>query len=305
MKNINNKILIITFAALAVLFVLAKMFRSPERSSNFDTSLFEVDTLRITEIRVLPPKDTMIETRLIRTSSQWNAVRKDITAAVAPNKIKGLLTSIKNLKPERIVSRKKEKWDEYELNDSVATSLNIFASDNKLLDLKIGKATGNSTYVRRANGVEIYALEGNLQSSLNVPFKEWRNQTFTRLTKNTINKIEFHYQADSSFTVEEKNKKWMIGDIPADSAKVDAYLSKIAHQDLDSFSDRFSPTAQPDVTVVLKASANQEFFIKGWKHSSGQWILNSTSQPKVYFSDTGGKANDLFLGRKQFQISIR
>jgi hypothetical protein len=303
MKSINNKILIITFGALASVFVLAKLFRSPGRNSNFDTSIFEVDTSRITEIRLLPPKDTLIETRLVKDSNQWSVVRKNITAPVAPNKIKSLLTLIEDLQPERIVSRKKEKWNEYELSDSAATTLSIFANDNKLLDLRIGKATSSSTYGRTADGDEVYALEGNLQSSLNVPFKEWRNQTFIRLTKNTINKIEFHYPADSSFALEKKDKKWMIGDSPADSSKVDAYLNKIAHQDLDSFADAFSPAAQPDVRVILKSDANQEFLVKGWKHSSGHWILNSTSQPKVYFSDSGGKVKDIFAGKKQFQVS--
>jgi hypothetical protein len=304
MKNVNNKILIIVFISLVLIFVLSKLFRSPERSNNFDARAFQIDTSRITEIRLLPSKDSMVETRLIRTSNQWNAIHKDITAQAAHNRIKGLLTALAALSPERIVSRKKEKWNDYALDDLTATSLSIFERDKRVFEMKVGKTTGGSTYARTGDGDEVYSLEGNLQSTFNVPFKEWRNQAFTRLTKNSIYKIEFQYPADSSFILERQNRQWMINGKAVDTVKVDTYLNKISHQDLDSFADHFSPVTEPEATVIFKTDTNQNFFIKGWKHSTGQWILNSASQPNVYFSedDVMGPTK-IFPGKRQFEIA--
>jgi hypothetical protein len=301
MTGIKNRTLIIAFLGLALILLLTKIFRSTARSSNLDTSSFQIDTTHITEIRLVPQKDSMIETKLVRTANQWNAIRKNVQVQVPHSKIKNVLTVLKDLRPERVISRKKVKWAEYQLLDTIATSVTILGKDKTLLELKVGKTSGNTTYARTTDKEEVYALGGDLQSSFNIPFKEWRNQTFIRLTKNTINKIEFHYP-DSSFTIEKKNKKWLIGDKPADSVKVDAYLSKIDHKDFDSFADHFSPATEPDATLIFKTDTNQEFSVKGWKHSLDQWMLNSTLQPQVYFLDTGAvMAKNIFPSKKEFE----
>ena len=301
MKKLNNKILVVAFIGLVLIFVLTKLYRSPARESNMDVSLFQVDTATITEIRLLPQKDSMTEIKLVRKGNQWNAIRKNVQAEVPPHKIKDLLETIQHLKPERIVTRKRDKWDEYQVSDSSATAVTILREGDELLQLKVGKENGSTTYVRTTERDEVYVLEGDLQGSFNTTFSEWRNQSFLRLTKNFINKIEFQYPGDSSFILEKQNRQWMIGNEPVDSAKVDAYLSKISHKDHTVFADQFSPAREPDVTVLFKSSANEDVVVKGWRQSFYQWVLQSDLHPRVYFLDQGPVlAPEVFAWKKQY-----
>lgn len=300
MKKINNKILIVVFVVLALILAFTKLFLSPARSSNF-TATFEIDTARITEIKLRSQKDSMIETTLTRKAALWTVSHKDLQAGVPIDKMKGLLAVLKQLKPERVVSRKKEKWSEYEVNDSTSSRVHIFDKETSLLVLHIGKTSGTTTFVRLADGDEVYAVDGDLQASINKPFKDWRNQTLTRFEKNAISKVEFHYPADSSFTLEKKNKIWMVNDKPVDSVKVDAYLGKVSYQDFDSFADRFTPGAEPNATVIFKSTSNGEVYVKGWKQGN-YWVLNSSLQPSVYFLDGNlSKVNDIMIGAKAFE----
>ena len=301
MKKINNTALLIVFLALILIFILTKLFRSPGRESNMDAAIFEVDTARVTEIRFRPQKDTLIETRLVRDGNKWNVIRKNVEAEAAAYKVENVLSTLASLQPERIVSRKKEKWGEYELTDSSATTVTVFREDDIMLDLKIGKQTGNATYARAGNADEVFVMEGDLKTAFDNPFKEWRNKTFLRLTKNTINRIQFQYPADSSFVLEKKETGWMIGTSIADSARVESYLSKLTFKDHDQFADSFSPSTDADVIVTFSSSDKPDVVIKGWKTSFYQWILNSSVQPKTYFLDEGPLlARDLFVGKTTF-----
>jgi hypothetical protein len=301
MKKINNWILVIAFVSLALIFVLTRLFRSPALESNLDTGLLKVDTAAITEIRIQPQKDSMTEIRLVRTGNQWTATRKHIQAAIPIGKIRNLLYVIHGLRPERVVSRKEEKWVDYQVTDSSATKVIIFDRDEPLLDLKIGKVTGNDTYARANDADEVYLLEGELQSSFNTTFSDWRNQSFLRLTKNTINRIDFRYPADTAFTIEKQNKVWMIGNKPADSVKVDSYLSKLTFRDHTVFADHFLKAKDPDITITFRSEDTREHVVKGWRQSFDRWVLHSSLQPETYFLDPGPVlAKDLFARKKDF-----
>lgn len=300
MKKINNRTLIITFSVLVAIFVLTRLFRTPGLDSNLDGSTFKVDTAEITEIRLRPKKDSA-EIRLVRTGNQWNATYNDIRADVPTGKIRNLLDVIHRLKPERVVSRKKEKWENYQVSDSSATDVSILHGDRTLLKMKVGKESGNTTYARVADENDIYALEGGIQSSFNTAFSDWRNHSFLRLTKNTVRAIEFSYPADSSFILEKRDKKWMIGNRQADSTKVDAYLNRLVFKDHDSFADHFSSAKDPDVTITFRSEGNITHVVKGWRRSFDEWVMNSSLQPATYFLDRGPVlARDLFANKQSF-----
>jgi hypothetical protein len=305
MKKINNKTLGIVLSTLLLIFLVTKVFRSPARKSNLNNDLFRLDTAKITEINLFPKIDSLTEIKLMRKENGWNAIHKEVEAKIPREKIKRVLTTLSELRPERVMTRKKENWKEYQVNDSATTAVNVFAGNDEVLQLKVGKSTSGGTYARVSNSNEVYVLEGDLQSVFNKPFSDWRNHTFLRLTKNEIEKIEFNYSGDGSFILEKQDKKWMIANQPADSAAIETYLNKVYYRDQAVFADHFSPLQSPDASVVFHSKANGEITINGWKNSSHQWILYSSMQPGTYFSDEGAAlANNLF-GRKQLFTANR
>lgn len=302
MKRFNNKILIAVLLGLVAAFVLTKLFRSPARERNLDADLLKVDTAGITEVRLYPVRDKRQEIKLVKDGKGWKAMQQNVSGPADRNAVNGLLGTLASLKPERIVSRKKEKWDTYHTGDTTGTQVAVFEGGDEQGNLVIGKESGGLTYLRRNGEDEVYAAKGYLNEVFNKSFSSWRDGTFLRLNPEEVTRISFNYPADSSFVVEKKDKVWMIGNERADSLAISDYLGRFRSKDLSTFADDFSATANPDVTITIEDKAMTLATVKGWRRSFYQWVLASNLQPEIYFLDEGPvEAKALFVGRKKFR----
>ncbi len=300
MKRFNNKILIIALLVLTAAFVLTKVFRSPALETNLSEDLFEVDTANITEIKIYPIAEQRKEIRLVKNDKNWNVVRDEKTAKAEQFRVYTLLNSLSNLAPERMVSRKQEKWNDYEVSDTTAVRIVVMNSNNEMLDLLLGKQSGSSTYARINDENEVYAVEGSIRSSVDKTFNDWRDKSFLRIDPEKVTKITFNYPTDSGFVAEKKNSTWMIGEQKADSTKMQRFLNKLRTKDISSFEDSFSASASPEITVTIEAGAVPLATIKGWRESFYRWILTSSQQQDVYFSDEGPVVvKDIFPSREE------
>lgn len=301
MKRLNNKILIAALLVLVAAFVLTKLLRSPARERNLEEDLLKIDTAGITEVRLYPASDNRKEIKLIKDGKRWKAVQQNVSGAADKNAVTSLLSTLASLKPERIVSRKKEKWDTYNTGDTTGTKVTIFRGSDEEHNVVIGKESGGNTYLRRNGEDEVYAASGYLSGVFDKRFSNWRDGSFLRLNPDQVTKISFHYPADSSFVIEKKDKVWMTGNERADSVAISDYLGKLRSRDLSTFADDFSAAADPDVTVTIEGKAMTLATIKGWKRSFYQWVLASNIQPEVHFLDEGPVVvKELFAGKEKF-----
>jgi hypothetical protein len=300
MKKFNNKILIIALLALAGIFVLSKIFRSPSLSSNMDTEIFRIDTAKIVEVRIKPSADSLSEIKLVKNKNQWVVTQQDIKATAQQSQLKNLLDAIAQLKPERIVTRKKEKWNTYHVGDSSTTTIFFSDGTKDLLNLKVGKESNSGTYVRPNDEDEVYTISGSFKWHVDRKLNDWRDQSFLRLQKDLITKINFQYPADSSFVLEKKNNIWMIGNEKADSTKVENYLTQFTAKNHAEFEDQFKSQNTPELTVTFTTSANTSTVVKAWKNLTDQWILNSSVQPETNFLDASGSlVNEIYIRKKE------
>lgn len=297
MKN-TNKILLVVLLVLLSAFVFTKVLRSPALESNLDTDAFQLDTAEIARIELrLPENDDPLT--LERNDSAWTVRQGDKTARVRRAAMNNLFRTLAIMKPERVVSRKKEKWDSYQVGDTSA--IRTLAYNRKGTEVGgwfVGKASQGMTYVRPSSQNEVYALEGSMRNLLNKSFNDWRDQSFLRMPRQSIDKITFRYPADSGFVLLKNDAgDWVIGTEKADSAKVENFLSLIQSKDLAGFADDFSPEKEPDIAMSVEGNSMSPVTVRGWKASPDEWILSSSLQHGVYFSDKT-LATDLFLGKK-------
>ncbi|HEX8038447.1 MAG TPA: DUF4340 domain-containing protein, partial [Chryseosolibacter sp.] len=225
MKN-NNKILVVILLVLAAAFVLTRVFRAPGLETNLDQDVFKVDTASVAAIKFRKPDDEN-ELTLTKNKTGWVVQQASRSAAVEPYQIRTLLQTLSNLRPERMVSRKKEKWIDYRVEDSTAllvTALN--EGTEKIAQWAVGKENAGTTYVRPADETEVYSIAGNLRSRFDKTFNDWRDKTFLRVKRDLVGKITFRYPADSGFVLENNSGKWTVDKQQADSAKVAVYLGK-------------------------------------------------------------------------------
>ena len=203
-----------------------------------------------------------------------------------------MLGVLKDLKVQRLASRKKDKWDTYQVGDG-ATQVSVL-QDGKTTEIFFGKSTysqgGAYTYMRLGKEDEVYAIEGFIDSHFNRTYNDWRNKTLLKLNQADISKITFNYPADSSFVLEKRDSVWFAGNVKAADAKVNSYASQLSFKTLNDFADGFASVEKTTVTLQT---------VQGWKNGE-QWILTSSTQSGVYFSAAQSIAHELMATKGKF-----
>lgn len=301
MKRSNNKILFIVLIVLVGGFVLTRVLRSPALEKNLEENLLKIDTAKITEIRISPSAQKGEEIKLIRNSNTWKVQRNDLTAAAENRSLKNAIGVLAAIHPDRVVSRKKEKWSSYKV-DTTGTNVKIFTGQKMAADFWVGKSGSGTTCVRLEGEDDVYAVKEMIDTYFNKDFNAWRNKAFLRLEPDKITKITFQYPSDSSYTVVRDSSQWKIDNAKVDSAKVESYLNKFRSRDISEFADSFTPASSPTYQVTMEREGHTPINVRCWKTENDKWILTSSLQDGVYFSaQSAPLINDLFVGRLWFE----
>jgi len=309
MKKLSNKILLIVLVALIAVFTLSRLFRSPGLESNLRKNLVEVDTATVTEVRILPSKDHAEEIKLIREGKNWKVSRGERQAEGDRNSVGNMLGSMRAMHAQRLVSRKKEKWDEFNVGDK-STHVSVYSNGDKIADFHVGKLGFNQgaggsfggayTYVRLSDETEVYTVDGFMESNFNNDFNEWRNKTFLKLNKDDITKITYRYPADSGFVAEKRDSLWLIGGQTADAAKMESFTNQFTNKYLTDFADGFVPEGPADVRIMLDGKAGNLATVEAWRKDEKEWILTASTQKGVYFTNKSSNfLTDVLVGKKR------
>jgi hypothetical protein len=296
MKKLNNKILIIVFAALVAIYGLSRVFRASSRESNLPKELVTLDTAAITEIKIYTAKEFNKELRLVREGKNWTVKSDNKSANVEQGSVNGSLGQFVHLKPIRLATKKKTKWKEYYVGDT-STQVKFMKGSEVLADLRIGRVQFDmqpgqqqfnpnsiSTYVRLSDEDEVYSVEGFLESTFNKSYDDWRDKAFLRLKQNMITKVTFTYPADS--VMEKRDKKWWVDNTEADSVKVKGYLAQLEYKNATTFADDFKATGNAQAVIQFNGAAGNLGTVQAWKRTD-DWAMNSTHQSNAYFSSKG------------------
>jgi hypothetical protein len=308
MKKINNWMLMALLGGLILVFIGIRTFLSPRLESNLPQRLTEIDSAKVTSLVILPAKARNSEIQLVRKAQKWELKSGDRTGHLEQGGAVAALRLLTALKPQRIVSKKKEKWIEFQVDDSTGTHVKVLANQNTEADVWIGRTgfsqggvmNGTSfTYVRLNGEKEVYAVEGFLEAQFNRDFNGWRDKSFLRIKRDSIDRIVFHYPSDSSYTLEKRMGKWTSSTQIADSVSVTSYLAGLEFKNLSGFAE-VAPAGEAPLTVTFEKKGYPQARVEAWP-STGSWTLRSSHQPDTYFSDMGPHVvQDLLAGRKKF-----
>lgn len=315
-KSFNNKILSVTFGVLLLLWLLARFFDQDEKVSNFRTDLVMLDTAVVSLLKVQAPNKEAI--RFEKTAQNWEIRQGDKIADADHQAIKRLLQTLDDLRPRRLAARSQDKWDRFEVNDSLGTRVQVYAGSDVLADLYIGKyslmqvpapsgtmpmqprAPQARSYVRMADEETVYAVDGYLSTSFNKSFNSWRNARFIKLDKNAIRTLAFSYPSDSSFTLKLKDDQWQMGEQVADSTKMLRYLNQLSSVTSRNFADDFSAEGKiPDYRLNIEGEGMSATTIHAYRQDDA-YILWNTTRPDVFIrSDKNGVFSRLFKSKDE------
>mgnify|MGYP001791271539 CR=1 FL=1 len=322
-KPYNNKILSITFGVLLVLYLITQFTGGEANERNFRTDLVTMDTASVNRI-VLYPKEGD-EVTFTQEQENWQASQGEITAQADQQAVQSLLGTLLQLEPQRLAARSEEKWNTFEVTDSLGSRVQAYNGESILADVYVGKFTIQqmpqqpmqpgmppmqqqrpkaTSYVRLADEAEVYAVDGFLTTSFNRQFNSWRDRNFLQLDKENISRISFQYPADSSFTLALTDSVWIINDTPADSAQTAQYLNQIARLTSSDFADDFNAQGQsPAFQARIEGNNMSPVTIEGYENS-GSFVLRNSLKPDVLVSsDSSGLYLRVFKGKSAFTNS--
>ena len=313
-KKFNNKYLIIIFGVLILLFIFVKFYRSVKTERTLKTDIVEVDTAKVDKILLYPSSEKGQELTFIREGNSWTVSNGKIKTETEKNDVTNLLSQLLQIKSKRLVSRSKDKWEEYQLTDTSATRIKVFEGGKEKTDLLIGKFTYQQTrdpygrsgitgtsYVRLTSEDEVYANDGFLSFTFNQSFNNWRNQSLISLNKADITRLTFRYPGDSSFVVSFTDKKWMLGNLQADSVKVVNFLNTITNKKASTFDDTFTPVGNSQYQLTIEGNNMSNITIDAFSANGDAFKINSSMNTKSWFSsDAKGLFKDIFKSKKEF-----
>jgi hypothetical protein len=313
-KKFNNLYLLIVFVALILLFVFVKFFQSVRTEKTLKVEIVQIDTTKVNKILLYPASEKGQEVIFTKEGKEWKVSDGKISKETEKGALKNILTQLQGIRANRLVSRTKDKWAEYQVNDSLATRVKVFEGSKEKLNLYIGKFTYQqandpygrggvigTSYVRLADEKEIYAVDGFLTFSFNLGFNKWRNQSFINYNKADITKLTFRYPGDSSFVAQLVDKKWMVNGQPVDSTTLVGYISSLSNKKASTFNDSFSPFGNAQYQLTVEGNNMNTLTVDAFDNGNSNYVINSSLNQKSWFdSDRKGIFSDIFKSKKYF-----
>jgi hypothetical protein len=315
-NKLNSKHLLIVFAVLLGMVLISLIGKNNKKNQSFKSELTDFDTATVTSVSIFPKSGGDLIT-LEKKNGRWMVVDKNGSYSADAFQIKNILGSISSMKAIRLAAKGKDRWQEFEVTDSLGTRVKVNSGKKTLADIYIGKfsykqANGNpymqrqqgtmTSFVRLSAEKNIYAVDGFLSMTFNRSVSEFRNRTISTIDKNSISRIQFS-QPNDNFSIIKNGNIWMIDGLNADSISIANYISGISNLKSGNFlSKNNKPVGTPSHSVSFEFE-NQSKLVKidAYYVDSLNIAIASSENPDTYFDGTKSELfNKIFKTKESF-----
>lgn len=324
-SKFNIKWLAGIFVALLILVVIVKIRESSKTAHNrnrtFTSQLTNFDSASVGSIYITPKSGKSVH--LYKDVKGWKVESKGKKYNADINLVTNMIQQMKGLTAVSIAANGKDKWKEFQVTDSAATNVKFMNGNKTLMDIYLGKFSykkptnynpymrqqGNMTSYVRVNGDNrVYAVSGFLAMSFNRQANDFRNRQLISGDKNEWKQLSFK-EGDKSFDLINKNGKWTIGGLPADSAATVKYLNSIERvYSSDFVADSVLKSNEPDYTLDISSGPKGESIqINAFKaDTANAYALSSSLNEGTYFSGKKSKLmNKIFITKEQLMGALK
>jgi Domain of unknown function (DUF4340) len=306
-RTFNNKILLFVLIALVAVFVGVKIFGKRSGTGTFPAKVVRFDTTNIDRVLMNPKVEKGRGIEFVKKGENWRIRQEDKEIPAAKGMVQTLINQIYGFKPVRMATRNPDSWKEYDVTDSAGSRVRLYRGKEKIADFLVGRISykqapqtqqrigmqqrtpniQGSSFVRNTDEDEVYTVDGFLSITFNRDFNSYRDQTFLRLEKDSVNRIEFIYPLDTGFVLEKFDSIWARGRIPVDGEAVNLFLSGISSRNLSVFNDDFRGDQSPTFRLILSQNGKDPVTVQAFKLDVSTWILNSSMNPEAMFEENG------------------
>ncbi len=265
----------------------------PETRS-FRTVLVEVDTSAVDKI-IIHPKKSNSSFDLVRSESGWTVSDGGKTYPATSQSVMAIMTIVNSLPPQQLVSRSKEKWTEYEVDEN-GTRVELFSGAQQLDDFYVGRFNFDqmkrsaTSYLRKASEDDIYAVDGFLSMTFDQDINGFRNKKLAQgLTKDNLNNIQFN-GPETQISFNQTNGLWERSDgITVDSSKMANYLTAMLNKVGGTPAAGISQMGGTPVESLTFNNGAVSFSIYANPNKEGEFLINSNKVEDLIFesNETG------------------
>ncbi len=303
-RKVSTKIIAGIFVVLLAVVVLVEVIDSRNGNRTFKSDLLEVAVSDVTSIELYARAANHKLVKLFRENDAWKIEADGKTYNADAGACERLISALNDMKPKSVATTSKDRWEQFEVTDSLGTRVKLFGGSDLLADVMVGKFSYSqprsmTSYVRLANDKEVYGVDGTLGMSVNRNVNSFRDRTLVDANKSNWTKLAFTYPADSSFVLEKAGNQWMIGEMEADSAQVAQYFNKIDRLSDSNFAEE-KPSIAPTHRLRIESSNGAPSIeITGYRVDDDRFILESSQNPGSYFNSKT-RAEQLFVSSASF-----
>lgn len=280
-----NKQLAMVLAGLIIAYVLSVSLHLTGRESNTRAVTFHIDTTGATGIDLYPYRAGRREIKLTRTPTGWQLRTGSVSVQPAAGSAEALLSALVNIPTTRLVSRNKDRWDNYKVGDTTGTRVVVYKGKDPIADYFIGSPFGggnNMSYIRANGHDEVYAADSYLESMVDKGVADWRDKSLLRLS--TANLTGISFQGTPGYALSKKDSTWWLAGGRVSTDSVNRYLGSVQSYTLSDFADDFTASASPDRSILFNGASSPMATLQAWKRPDGSWVLNSSQNPTAYFT---------------------
>ena len=280
-----TKTLTIVFAGTLALAFATSWSWSGSSSAAFQNRLLAVDTSAVQTVRIERPDAPSV--RLERTTDGWTVGPNDSEEAYPADRqaLDQFFGALPSLQVDAVVTRQTDKHPRYGV-DSTGTRITMFGSGEEPLGslivgrTRIRRPQGQAqnrmqrmrrrrrgtpiTYVRTPDRPDVYSIEQSLQSYTGRSVDDWRDKQIWALSRSDIQRIDFTFPGDTSFTMQRvapsdtaargAQDPWISEGDTLASGEVSSLLQTISSPQATAFANDLSPDNFGTPRYVIRLS---------------------------------------------------
>ena len=304
-SKVSNKTLVAILLVLITVWGVSTFISKMNKESNFSIPEVEIDSAKISRISITGKTDNYLPVVFEKSETTWKIVKDNTNVEADENSVQSFISMLRNFKITRLAAKSKEKWNDFQVTDSLGTRLSVFQENEKVLDVIIGKfgfqQRSGISYIRFVDDDKVYALDGFIAMTINQGFNSWRNKVVVKSEKTNWNKLKFNY-SDSSFVLIKVANRWEIEGSSVDSILVENYFTQLSSLTHGNFEDNFTEPQNPTYQLEISGdNMDSSIRLKAYQKNDNDYIVNSSQNKEANFKFSSQDIfSKLFVSKRSF-----
>jgi hypothetical protein len=311
-KKVNTTVLVVALLVLLGIYFIVEYTGNNDRS--FKDVIVSYEPAEVFGIVIQDPQNDA-PVQLNREGDRWFVQQDGKKYPADSNVVKSIVQQLGNLETKRYAGKGEEVWQKYQVNDSLATVVELNDGKEPLARVYIGRfsysmpseqqqqqmmAQGRqnqpqdmTTFVRLDGEKEVYGVDGFLKMNFNRNADAYRDKTLTNLNHTDITSASLKMPS-GNIELSKTDNTWLVNGTPADSTKMANYLRKLEKVRGSAFVDESMVAGmEPTHEASFRGNNFLSLDIQAYPvaDTNIRYVMHSSQNPSAYFE---GKISSLF-----------